>query len=87
MFGCHVSAVFRRLQRLCAFYGGRPQYIGCSATIANGGQHFERLVIDSLVYGHLKSCMTDIYLDIDARTADYIHTHPYTHKDALGGEV
>ena len=27
--------------------------------------------------GHLKSCMTDLYLDIDARTADYIRTHPY----------
>ena len=30
------------------------------------------------IIGHLKSCMTDIYLDIDARTADYIHTHPYS---------
>ena len=29
------------------------------------------------IIGHLKSCMTDIYLDIDARTADYIQTHPY----------
>ena len=29
------------------------------------------------IIGHLKSCMTDIYLYIDARTADYIHTHPY----------
>eukprot|EP01045_Picozoa_sp_COSAG04_P029460 COSAG04_NODE_4848_length_1864_cov_1.840227_1_plen_219_part_10 len=44
VFGCHVSAVFRRLQRLCAFYGGDPQYIGCSATVANGEEHFGRLV-------------------------------------------
>ena len=44
VFGCHVSAVFRRLQRLCAFYGGEPQYIGCSATVANGEEHFGRLV-------------------------------------------
>ena len=29
------------------------------------------------IIGHLKSCMTDIYLYIDVRTADYIHTHPY----------
>ena len=27
--------------------------------------------------GHFKPCMTDIYLHIDARMADYIHTHPY----------
>ena len=27
--------------------------------------------------GHSKPCMTEIYLHIDARTADYIHTHPY----------
>ena len=26
--------------------------------------------------GHFKPCMTEIYLHIDARMADYIHTHP-----------
>ena len=26
--------------------------------------------------GHLKSCMTEIYLHIVARMADYIRTHP-----------
>ena len=26
---------------------------------------------------HFKPCMTDIYLHIDARVADYIRTHPY----------
>ena len=26
--------------------------------------------------GHFKPCVTDIYLHIDARMADYIHTHP-----------
>lgn len=44
VFGCHVASVFRRLQRLCAFYGGQPQYIGCSATIANGEEHFGKLI-------------------------------------------
>ena len=29
--------------------------------------------------GHFKACMTDIYLHIDARMADYIRTHPYAH--------
>ena len=27
--------------------------------------------------GHFKACMTEIYVHIDARMADYIHTHPY----------
>ena len=27
--------------------------------------------------GHFEACMTDIYLHIDARMADYIRTHPY----------
>ena len=26
--------------------------------------------------GHFKACMTEIYLHIDARMADYIRTHP-----------
>ena len=25
--------------------------------------------------GHFKACMAEIYLHIDARMADYIHTH------------
>ena len=28
--------------------------------------------------GHFEPCMTDIYLHIDARMADYIRTHPYS---------
>ena len=28
------------------------------------------------IIGHFKPCMTDIYLHIDARMADYIRTHP-----------
>ena len=47
VFGSHVAAIFRRLQRLCAHYGSRPQYIGCSATIANGEEHFSQLVPSS----------------------------------------
>ena len=27
--------------------------------------------------GHFQPCVTDIYLHIDARMADYIRTHPY----------
>ena len=31
------------------------------------------------IIGHFQPCMTDIYLHIDARMADYIRTHPYLH--------
>jgi DEAD/DEAH box helicase domain-containing protein len=43
VFGSHVSVVLRRLRRLCAFYGSEPQFICCSATIANPGEHATRL--------------------------------------------
>jgi len=43
VFGSHVAVVLRRLTRLCQFYGNQPQFICCSATIANPGEHIERL--------------------------------------------
>ena len=43
VFGSHVAVVFRRLLRLCQLYGSHPQFICCSATIANPGEHNERL--------------------------------------------
>ena len=43
VFGCHLANVLRRLMRICAFYGSRPQYICCSATIANPGELAYRL--------------------------------------------
>ncbi len=43
VFGSHVAAVFRRLTRLCQLYGSQPQFICCSVTIANPGEHIERL--------------------------------------------
>ena len=43
VFGSHVAVVFRRLTRLCQLYGSQPQFICCSATIANPGEHIERL--------------------------------------------
>ncbi|MBI2822841.1 MAG: DEAD/DEAH box helicase [Acidobacteria bacterium] len=43
VFGSHVANVLRRLQRVCAFYGSRPQIICCSATLANPGELASRL--------------------------------------------
>jgi len=44
VFGSHVACVLRRLRRLCQLYGSKPQFICCSATIANPSEHAERLV-------------------------------------------
>jgi DEAD/DEAH box helicase domain-containing protein len=44
IFGSHVANVLRRLQRICQFYGSSPQFVCCSATIANPKEHAERLV-------------------------------------------
>jgi DEAD/DEAH box helicase domain-containing protein len=44
VFGCHVANVLRRLKRIAAFHGARPVFILCSATIANPGEHAERLL-------------------------------------------
>ncbi len=44
VFGAHVGNVLRRLWRICAHYGSRPQVIAASATIANP-QSLARAVI------------------------------------------
>ena len=43
VFGSHVACVLRRLRRLCQLYGSAPRFILCTATIANPGEHAERL--------------------------------------------
>jgi len=43
VFGSQVACVLRRLSRLCQFYGSHPQFILCSATIANPAEHAHRL--------------------------------------------
>jgi DEAD/DEAH box helicase domain-containing protein len=35
VYGSHVANILRRLRRLTEFYGSRPQFICCSATIGN----------------------------------------------------
>ncbi|NLB57449.1 MAG: DUF1998 domain-containing protein, partial [Gammaproteobacteria bacterium] len=46
VFGSHVTNVLRRLKRICAFYGARPQFILCSATIGNPQAHARALLED-----------------------------------------
>jgi DEAD/DEAH box helicase domain-containing protein len=53
-FGSHVACVIRRLLRICAHYCSQPQFICCSATIANPADHFSKLIP--------LSCVGDIYI-------------------------
>ena len=43
VLGSHVSQIFRRLRRICDFYGSNPTYIFSSATVAQPGQLAQRL--------------------------------------------
>jgi len=44
VFGSHLCNVLRRLRRIAHFYGRDPQFICCSATIANPGDLASRLL-------------------------------------------
>ncbi len=35
VYGSHLANILRRLRRVCEFYGSKPQFLCCSATIAN----------------------------------------------------
>ena len=43
VFGSHLANVVRRLKRIAGFYGSKPQFVCCSATIANPKQLAESL--------------------------------------------
>ena len=49
VFGSHVANVLRRLKRICRFYGSQPQFICCSATIANPLDLAEKLIEEPVV--------------------------------------
>ncbi|MBF0194862.1 MAG: DEAD/DEAH box helicase [Magnetococcales bacterium] len=44
VFGSHMANVLRRLRRICQFYGVKPVFIFCSATIANPGELAQKLI-------------------------------------------
>lgn len=44
VFGSHLANVIRRLKRICRFYGSTPQFICCSATIANPLELSQKIV-------------------------------------------
>ncbi len=43
VFGSHLANVVRRLKRIARFYGSEPQFICCSATIANPRELAEKI--------------------------------------------
>jgi DEAD/DEAH box helicase domain-containing protein len=43
VYGSHLANVLRRLRRVCEFYGSSPQFVCCSATIANPKELAEAL--------------------------------------------
>ena len=44
VFGSHLANVLRRLKRVAKFYGSDPQFVCCSATIANPGELAAQLI-------------------------------------------
>ncbi|MGB9007960.1 MAG: DEAD/DEAH box helicase [Candidatus Acidiferrales bacterium] len=48
VFGSHLTNVLRRLRRIAEFYGSKPQFICCSATIANPGELATQLIEDQV---------------------------------------
>jgi len=54
IFGAHVANVLRRLRRITRFYGVSPQFVLCSATLANAAEFAARL-IDAPVLPILRS--------------------------------
>ncbi len=43
IFGSHLANVLRRLKRIAQFYGSKPQFILCTATIANPKEMAEKM--------------------------------------------
>lgn len=48
VFGSNLANVIRRLKRIAAFYGSHPQFICCSATIANPRELAEQMTGEAM---------------------------------------
>jgi DEAD/DEAH box helicase domain-containing protein len=48
IFGSHISQVILRMKRICAAYKSRPQFMACSATIANPGEFVSKLIAEDV---------------------------------------
>ena len=46
VYGSHLANLLRRVKRICEFYGSKPQFICCSATIANPRELAEALTAE-----------------------------------------
>eukprot|EP01048_Picozoa_sp_COSAG05_P004359 COSAG05_NODE_230_length_13364_cov_33.748662_14_plen_100_part_00 len=72
----YLLGVFNMLQSLSFMRrnvnGGVGRVVGKSTTMV---RLFGTTMRAKLI-GHFQTCMTDIYLHIDARMTDYIRTHP-----------
>ena len=42
-FGAHLANIFRRMKRVCGYYGAKPQFLCSSATIANPVELSEKI--------------------------------------------
>jgi DEAD/DEAH box helicase domain-containing protein len=49
IFGSHLANVLRRLKRIAQFYGAHPQFVLCTATIANPVEVAERMIEEPVV--------------------------------------
>ncbi len=49
IFGSHLANVLRRLKRIAAFYGSSPQFILCTATIANPVEVAEKMIENPVI--------------------------------------
>ncbi len=49
VFGSHLANVIRRLKRIAAFYGARPRFVCCSATIGNPLELARRIIEEDAI--------------------------------------